>query len=52
MCIVIDAVEGKNKESFRFFLADSDFLAESFRFSFPGEWQVWIKKPFSQINLF
>ena len=34
MCFVKDAVESKNKA------IRSDFLAESFRFSFPGEWQV------------
>ena len=34
-------VKGKMKLSFRLFvLADSDFLTESFRFSFPEKWQV------------
>ena len=32
-CFVMDAEEDKNKAS------HSDFFTESFRFSFPGEWQ-------------
>ena len=41
MCFVMYAVEGKIKRVIQiFFLADSDFMTESFRFSFSGEWQV------------
>ena len=48
MFIVMDAVEDKTKES------HSDFLgadSESFRFSFPGKWQVWIQEEIFQCNL-
>ena len=42
MCLVMDAVGGKKARHSDFFWADSDFLTESFRLSFPGEWQVCI----------
>ena len=41
----MDAVEGKNKASHSdFFWAVSNFFTESFRFSFPGEWHVWLSR--------
>ena len=41
MCLVMDAVEGKNKASHSDFFGQIHiFLTESFRFSFPEECQI------------